>query len=81
MVSRIDNSGRSKNLNHSRQADELYLVALLGEISMINTFSHFHNSALVSLVRSFEGILLGCILGIAALGGFYLYEKRGKCDV
>lgn len=74
-------AGGLKNLNHSRQADELYLVALLGEISMINTFSHFHNSALVSLVRSFEGILLGCILGIAALGGFYLYEKRGKCDV
>jgi len=65
-------------MGYDRWAGWLYIAALLGTVSMMNTFSHFHMAALISVVRSLEGIVLGAIFGTAALGGFYLYEKRRK---
>lgn len=65
-------------MGYKRWAGWLYMAALLGEVSMMNTFSHFHIAALVSVIRSLEGMALGGIIGSAALGGFYLYEKRRK---
>ncbi|MDI3480564.1 MAG: hypothetical protein PWQ97_219 [Tepidanaerobacteraceae bacterium] len=65
-------------MGYNKWAGWLYMVALVGEVSMMNTFSHFHVAALVSVIRSLEGMVLGAILGSAVLGGFYLYEKRRK---
>lgn len=71
-------AGGLGSMGYDRWAGWLYMAALLGEVSMMNTFSHFHIAALVSVIRSLEGMVLGAVLGSAALGGFYLYEKRRK---
>ncbi|HHW03880.1 MAG TPA: hypothetical protein GXX35_13920 [Thermoanaerobacterales bacterium] len=65
-------------MGYDRWAGWFYLAALLGPVSMMNTFSHFHIAALISIVRSLEGAIIGAILGAVALGGFYLYERRRK---
>lgn len=69
-----------KSFGNIKYSCWFYMAALLGVVSMVNTFSHFHIATLVSLIRSFEGILLGMLLGVVVLGGFYLYEKRRKTD-
>jgi hypothetical protein len=71
-------AGGLSAMGYDRWAGWFYMAALLGTVSMVNTFSHFHIAALISIIRSLEGIVLGAILGTAALGGFYLYERRRK---
>jgi hypothetical protein len=73
-------AGGFKALGFDKWSKLFYMVALLGQVSMMNTFSHFHISALISIIRSLEGIIIGLILGTVVLGGFYLYEKRRKGD-
>ncbi|MFH0947827.1 MAG: DUF5693 family protein [Elusimicrobiota bacterium] len=41
-----------------------FIVGIIGQISIINTFCHIHTPFFVSLLRSFNGIFLGLILGI-----------------
>lgn len=69
-----------KHMNFGSLSKFFYIVALIGLVSMVNTFSHFHISILISLIRSLEGVFLGIVIGAGVLGGFYLYEKRGKSD-
>ncbi|MDN5301704.1 MAG: hypothetical protein PWQ60_1218 [Thermoanaerobacteraceae bacterium] len=71
-------AGGLSPMGYDRWAGWFYMAALLGTVSMVNTFSHFHIAALISIIRSLEGVALGAILGTAALGGFYLYERRRK---
>jgi hypothetical protein len=72
--------GGIKALGLDKWSKLFYIVALLGMVSIMNTFSHFHVPALISIVRSLEGMIIGIILGTVVLGGFYLYEKRRKGD-
>lgn len=71
-------AGGLNAMGYKRWAEELYMAALLGVVSMMNTFSHFHIAALISIIRSLEGMAIGVVLGTAVLGGFYLYERRRK---
>lgn len=63
-------------LGMERYSNWFYLSAMLGLVSMVNTFTHFHISSLISIIRSLEGVLLGMMIGVAVLGGLYIYEKR-----
>jgi len=65
-----------KALGLEKYSNWLYLIALLGLVSMVNTFTHFHISSLISIIRSLEGIIIGMMIGAVVLGGLYLYEKR-----
>ncbi|MBN1383482.1 MAG: hypothetical protein JW983_01200 [Elusimicrobia bacterium] len=41
-----------------------FLMGLFGQISIINTFCHIHSPFFISLLRTFNGICLGTVLGI-----------------
>jgi hypothetical protein len=71
-------AGGTKALGKSRCSTWLYIVALLGLVSTVNTFSHFHISSLISIIRTLEGAFLGIMIGAGVLGGLYLYEKRSN---
>ncbi|MDN5348077.1 MAG: hypothetical protein PWP65_1641 [Clostridia bacterium] len=44
-----------------------WLLGLIGQISLINTFSHIHTPLAISLLRSFNGFWLGLLLGLLLL--------------
>jgi hypothetical protein len=71
-------AGGLKNPQRPWQFRLLLVGGLLGELSMINTFSHFHANALISIVRSLEGILLGSFIGTLALIGFFTLCRKGN---
>ncbi|NLW24775.1 MAG: hypothetical protein GXY91_05985 [Clostridia bacterium] len=45
----------------------LILPAIIGQVSLVNTYAHIHTPLLISLVRSFNGLWLGIIFGIALI--------------
>lgn len=52
-----------------------FIVGILGQISIINTFCHIHTPFFVSLLRSFNGIFVGLILGIILIYFYNLLKK------
>lgn len=42
----------------------LWLLALAGQVSIVNTLAHLHTPLVISLLRIFNGLWLGLILGI-----------------
>lgn len=47
------------------------LLGAIGQISMVNTFSHLHSPLAVTLLRTFNGLVLGAVIGVI-LGLAYL---------
>ena len=43
-------------------------VAVIGQVSLVNTFAHIHTPLVVSLIRTFNGLWLGIILGLILIG-------------
>ncbi|MGI6144487.1 MAG: hypothetical protein GX092_00995 [Clostridia bacterium] len=43
------------------------LLGLIGQISLVNTYAHLHTPLAISFLRSFHGLWLGILLGIALL--------------
>ncbi|KYH31429.1 DUF5693 family protein [Neomoorella mulderi] len=41
-----------------------WLLGLVGQISLVNTFSHIHIPFLISLLRTFNGLWLGLLIGL-----------------
>jgi len=57
----------------------LPLVAVLagvGQVSLLNTFCHFHTPLSVSLLRTFHGLWIGALLGAAAILAWRLAADR-----
>lgn len=48
----------------SRSKIAVLLLAVIGQISLVNTYAHIHTPWLVSLTRSFHGIWMGIIIGV-----------------
>ena len=42
----------------------LLLGAVIGQISLVNTYAHIHTPIMISLIRSFHGIWIGIIGGV-----------------
>lgn len=42
----------------------LLIMAIIGQISLVNTYAHVHTPILISLVRSAYGIIFGLIIGL-----------------
>lgn len=65
-----------------RYALPFLVLAMIGQVSMVNTFSHLHTPLWVSLVRTFYGIFFGGILGLAAVYcinyGIKFYRRLGR---
>lgn len=43
------------------------LPAIIGQVSLVNTYAHIHTSLLISLHRSLNGLLLGILIGLLLL--------------
>lgn len=62
----------------------LILVALIGQVSMVNTFAHLHTPVMVSVIRTFHGLWLGLLIGLCGcfvLAQFEKIMKRRKSNV
>ncbi len=42
----------------------LLLIGAIGQISLVNTFAHAHTPLWVSLLRTFNGLVIGIIIGV-----------------
>jgi len=58
------------------------LIATLGQVSLLNTFCHFHSPLWLSLARTVNGLWLGALLGAIAILvwrlGFYRNHRLGS---
>ncbi len=43
----------------------LLLVGAIGQVSLVNTFCHIHTPLAISLIRIFNGLWIGALLGVA----------------
>ena len=66
-------------LGTSRRNWILTIPAVIGQVSLVNTYAHIHTALLISLQRSFNGLVLGIILGVLLLAvvqvGIKLYQR------
>lgn len=51
-------------LRRKRWTIPLLLIGAIGQVSIINTYCHIHSNLLISLLRTFNGLWLGAIIGI-----------------
>jgi hypothetical protein len=43
----------------------LFVVGVIGQVSILNTFSHIHTPLYLSLIRDISGLVLGTLIGLA----------------
>lgn len=43
----------------------LLILGVIGQVSLVNTYAHIHTPLLISLIRSFHGLWIGILIGIA----------------
>lgn len=53
----------SLSLGYQHRYLLFWLLGLVGQISLVNTFSHIHIPFLISLLRTFNGLWLGLLIG------------------
>ncbi|AZK45886.1 DUF5693 family protein [Paenibacillus lentus] len=58
-----------------RWASYAMIVAVIGQLSMVDTFAHIHTPAVLSLIRSVLGLGLGLIFGLLAALVWYILER------
>lgn len=51
-------------------------VAIIGQLSLLNTFAHLHTPVVISLIRSLLGIGLGAVIGCIFIGAVLLLKKQ-----
>ncbi|MGQ9764358.1 MAG: DUF5693 family protein [Armatimonadota bacterium] len=64
--------------NQKRVAAVLVTLGSIGLVSVLNTFCHIHTPLVVSVIRTFNGFVLGLVLGIViwAIGGRFTAAKQ-----
>ena len=62
-------------LGASRKNWILTIPAIIGQVSLVNTYAHIHTALLMSLQRSFNGLVLGIVLGVLLVLGVQLLLK------
>lgn len=56
------------------------LAGCIGQISMVNTFSHIHTPIKATLLRTLYGLILGGIVGIVISLVFIYYHRKIRVD-
>lgn len=59
----------------------LWLLGAIGQVSILNTFCHLHTPLTVSLIRTFNGLWLGILIGIVAIVMINWLVKKFKKKV
>ena len=54
-------------LGASRRNWILTIPSIIGQVSLVNTYAHVHTALIISLQRSFNGLILGILLGLLLL--------------
>ncbi len=62
-------------LGASRRNWILTIPAIIGQVSLVNTYAHIHTALLISLHRSFNGLVLGLAMGLLLLLGVQVLLK------
>lgn len=62
-------------LGTSRRNWILTIPAIIGQVSLVNTYAHIHTALLISLQRSLNGLVLGIVLGLLLLFAVQLLWK------
>ena len=60
-----------------RIALPFFVVGVLGQVSILNTFCHIHTPLVISAVRDLTGLVLGAALGLAAFFAFEAFFRPG----
>lgn len=58
-----------------RPAIYVMIVAVIGQLSMVDTFAHIHTPAVLSLIRGVLGLGLGLIFGLVLTLVWYVIER------
>lgn len=53
----------------------IVILAVIGPVSLVNTYAHIHTPVLISLIRSGYGIIFGILIGLVLIGGIKLIGK------
>ncbi|WP_379129898.1 DUF5693 family protein [Paenibacillus sp. sgz500958] len=61
-----------------RNAAFLMIIAVIGQLSMVDTFAHIHSPLLISLIRGLLGLGLGAIIGVIAVLAWQIAEGCWK---
>ncbi|WP_410512628.1 DUF5693 family protein [Paenibacillus sp. BR2-3] len=61
-----------------RNAAFIMIIAVIGQLSMVDTFAHIHSPFLISLVRGLLGLGLGAIIGVIAVIAWQIAEGCWK---
>lgn len=56
-----------KNIKNSYSVFFLGLLAVIGQLNIINSFAHIHTPLFISLLRTVHGLWIGLLLGLAAV--------------
>lgn len=51
------------------------IIAVMGQLSMVDTFAHIHTPAVLSLIRGVLGLGLGLIVGLIAIVVWHVIER------
>lgn len=50
----------------------LFVMGVIGQVSLLNTFCHIHTPLLLSFIRAITGLVIGAVIGLAL---FWLVER------
>lgn len=59
----------------------LLLVGIIGQVGMLNSFCHLHTPIKITLIRTFNGLLFGVLLGAVLTGAWLLVERMSRTPV
>lgn len=71
-------------LGASRKNWILTIPAIIGQVSLVNTYAHVHTALIMSMHRSLNGLVLGIVLGLLLIVGvnflFMIYHKAEQWE-
>ncbi|MFD0617352.1 DUF5693 family protein [Paenibacillus sp. GCM10027629] len=55
-----------------------FIIAVMGQLSMVDTFAHIHSPVIISFIRGLLGLGLGLIIGLVAILVWQIVERCWK---
>lgn len=65
-------------LGYSKKHLLLVLLGAVGQLSLLNTFTHIHIPLAISMLRTVHGFWMGAVLGVVLIGLHLLWVRKGR---